>query len=793
MLLAVTLCFSTVPITAFAQETEAVAEREEQTEEADAVPEPEQEATDPATVQEEAVAALETPTDKNTTAEDSGAVENVDADGENGIVALTNESVSDSDAGTQDTGTNGEADTTVQAVQALIDALPDQVTEENAESIGEQLAAIDEAMLTLTEEQIAALDMERYEKICVALKAPALVATQAGEEHTHFLCGGEDCNEVGHTESSKVTFEAWNKTDSLPTDAGYYYLTNDVILNETCYISSTSASTVVLCLNGHSITGVKENKGDIQIWDKVTFILCNCQNQGIITHEDGISGYGVYVMGTFNMYGGSISGNNQNNGAGVTIGNYENATFNMYGGDISNNKATQEKYGSGGGVTVIIGTFNMYGGTISGNSAVANGGGVEMSPASSASEVAFNMYGGTISGNSADNYGGGVYIGTGGYRVGGTFTMTGGRIADNTAGINGGGVYDQGTFQMSGTPAIANNKANDKVNNVYLPQNADPIQLTDSLEDDACVGITSKTLPTSAEDSTVKIATGNADAIQSALGKFSVDGGSSTGYGIASIAESDGNYLVLQKLEPHQHNICGDSNCSEHIDTVDWTAVSTEAELKAVEAGTETDPKYYYLLNDITLTEAWIPAGNVVLCLNGKSMKANGNFTAIICKNTTFTLTDCQQTVDTITGTITHTSGEGRGVAVEGSGYGNGGGSFTMYGGSITGNNVMGNGGGVYLDNSKDNHFTMHGGSITNNTAGGNGGGVYAANGYITMTDGTIESNTATSEGGGVHIGDQNQSTASFTMSGGRLKVIQQALQAVFMWAVRAISMCLVG
>ena len=734
MLLAFTLCFSTLPMTAFAQETEVVTEQEEQ---------------------QEAVAAPE----------NSHTVENMDTDGESSIVSANGESVSDSDAGEQNTGADAAKDPEVQAVQALIDALPEEVTEENADELQAQLAIIGEAMDTLTEEQIAALNMERYDAICDALMG--LVAVQ-DETHSHYLCGGDTCNGVGgHKESNVVTFEAWNETDSLPEKAGCYYLTGNVELTETCVLRSTSSMEVVLCLNGHNITGVTEINDDINVWENVTFILCDCHDNGKITHKADVLGTGVLVRGTFAMYGGSICNNERLNGAGVSI-ERTTATFNMYGGDISNNKAIKEgnANGSGGGVIINGGTFNMYGGTISENSAETNGGGVLMSQAERAGDVVFNMFGGTISGNSADEYGGGVYMSTGGYRVGGTFTMTGGIIAGNTAGKCGGGVYhiETGTFQMSGTPVITNNKVNDTVNNVYLRSSAAPIQLTGELNNGARVGITPQKLPESTEDSAVKIATGEENYVQSALGKIVVDGGSGTGYGIVSNTENSVNYLAVEKLAPHEHPICGDNTCPDHVESVNWVPVSTEAELNAVQAGTELVPNYYYLLNDITLTDTWIPADNVVLCLNGKSIIADGDFNTITCRRTTFMLTDCASTA----GKITHTSGsEGSGVVVVGNGNNNDSKGFIMYGGSIAGNTVTGNGGGVYIDNSQYNKFTMYGGSIIDNKASGNGGGVYSLNGDITMTGGTIAKNTAVAEGGGVHIGDG--STVVFEMTGGTI------------------------
>lgn len=77
-------------------------------------------------------------------------------------------------AGAADVYTTGE-DTAVQgkravrAAQALIDALPDEVTADNAEEIAAQLANLDETLAALTEEQYAQLDMTRYEALCAAL------------------------------------------------------------------------------------------------------------------------------------------------------------------------------------------------------------------------------------------------------------------------------------------------------------------------------------------------------------------------------------------------------------------------------------------------------------------------------------------------------------------------------------------------------------------------------------------------------------------------------------------------
>lgn len=79
-----------------------------------------------------------------TTGEDAGL-----AGGKDGSVP------DDTDGGDTDNSgemQDGEADTAVSAVQELIDALPDEVTAENAETVAEQLAAIDAALEALTAE-----------------------------------------------------------------------------------------------------------------------------------------------------------------------------------------------------------------------------------------------------------------------------------------------------------------------------------------------------------------------------------------------------------------------------------------------------------------------------------------------------------------------------------------------------------------------------------------------------------------------------------------------------------------
>jgi hypothetical protein len=84
-------------------------------------------------------------------------------------------------------------------------------------------------------------------------------------------------------------------------------------------------------------------------------------------------------------------------------------------------------------------------------------------------------------------------------------------------------------------------------------------------------------------------------------------------------------------------------------------------------------------------------------------------------------------------------------------------GTFTMSGGSITANTAL-SGGGVYV--SSGGTFTMSEGSITKNSSS-NGGGVQVSSGTFTMSGGSITGNF----GRGVYV-----SSGTLTMGGGSIK-----------------------
>lgn len=307
--------------------------------------------------------------------------------------------------------------------------------------------------------------------------------------HTHCVCVGHYAADSSHfTHNDKTT---WTGVSSLKaiTEAGNYYLLNDV---EVEYNGSSTlysdpyvwqpVNGVKLCLNGHSIIGKNSNeRGMIEVNSGVTFDLTDCKTTGKVTHgEDRLgkqtTGRGVDIgygssstTATFNLWGGSITGNACNNSGGGVVA--YSGTFNMYGGKITDNTAGLKKEngnGAGGGVYVDMrGTFNLYRGEISENTAVLQGGGGVYVY----NTGKFTMHDGLITRNTVTLIGKSTYetsadYGGGGVLNRGTFTMKNGTISSNTVvpfsddgTQGGGGVYNaRGTFTMeNGT--ITRNKA----------------------------------------------------------------------------------------------------------------------------------------------------------------------------------------------------------------------------------------------------------------------------------------------------------------------------------------------
>ena len=745
--MAFVLSFSMMPMTAFAEGTDAVTEQQE-------------------------TQGSELP----------GTVDTTDG-------SATVEDISGGNAGTKDAE--------VEAVQALIDALPEEVTADNADGLQAQLLAIEEALVALDAAQTARLNMTRLENVYAALNVA--VAAQAGE-HQHPFCG-KNCTD-GEDHYAGQIWTAINTEEDLKNVSahGYYYLNKDIELTKTWEIT---VDKIYICLNGHDIIG--PNGSDTIIVNK-QLRLVDCKGDstdgeyGKITHKTGENGRGVKVNkdGILYMYSGAISGNTvvgsdttSAEGGGVWF----NGKFCMCGGEISGNAVEKGNKESalGGGVFVDGGTFEMTGGRIFQNTAESSGGGIANINGyvtMTGGEIAqnkgtsgggvyakknFTMSGGKISNNEATTGDGGGVCQTGGS---GHFKMSGGEISNNTAagsgggvqagsyvllmsgdakisgnkaGVNGGGVNVSGSYGLgvAGAASVLGNSCNDKVNNVYLSAGK-TIRITGELTGVKSIGVTLPTLPT-AENNSVVFANGYNAGVFSGYNSYSVNESDAAAFSIDGY-EDDTNYnvryggdnLKMYYGKVHRHTVCVGTNCTDSHAEVIWEPIGDETALRDIDT---TKGKYYYLTGDIELTgeNPWYPANGVVLDLCGHSIIGDLSYVIQSYKNVTFTLTDCKGDTGNY-GKITHPEGGEGGPGI----YVDQGTNFHFYGGCITGNNSTSGVVNVLGD------FYMYGGEIKDNadtSTSNSEAAVYVQEcGSFDMSGGKITGNSVKRGCGGVYV-----------------------------------------
>jgi uncharacterized repeat protein (TIGR02543 family) len=368
------------------------------------------------------------------------------------------------------------------------------------------------------------------------------------------------------------------------------------------------------------------------------------------------NGGGVYVNGgTFAMSGGEISGNTANYGGGVSV---SGGTFAMSGGTISGITAS---YGSGygGGVYVSGGTFAMSGGTISGITA-SNGSGVSVSGGT------FAMSGGAISGNTA-NYGGGVYVSSG------MFTMSGGEISGNTANYGGGVYVSSGTFIKQSGGVIYGANVDDSLKNTASNGNGYAVYV--STYSDSKIRNTTAGVGVVLDSSIIGSAGGWETSLSSDL---------SFAQSLAWIranAEEDGIYnITLSANEVVSPQTLSYDGKNVNIMLSGGTSERT--------ISLNSSGSLFAIGNGVTL----ILGNNVTL------LGRNNNTTGLVKVNSGGTL---EISAGAKISGNKNTSSSGGGAYIDG-------GTFTMYGGEVSGNTAF-RGGGAYVSGGT---FTKRGGTI---------------------------------------------------------------------------------
>ncbi len=263
---------------------------------------------------------------------------------------------------------------------------------------------------------------------------------------------------------------------------------------------------------------------------------------------------------------------------------------------------------------------------------------------------------------------------------------------------------------------------------------------------------------------------------------------------------------VARATATHTHYVCGEETMicthagSGHTDTIEWTGISGTK--------TATGTCSYYLTGDTTLTiqpsepeESGLPSNDIKICLNGYNLTIKSSESYITWRVDELSICDCvgagKITLPankafnggtfylyggTITGNPVRVSSFATcfymyggmitdcemGVFTADGSY------FSMYGGEITGCDT-----GVVLgtpDSTSSSSFYMYGGKIHGNgstTTASRGSGVLIHGGNFIMYDGEISGNqTGSARGAAVSIGNtnyDNKADATFTMRGGKI------------------------
>ena len=559
-------------------------------------------------------------------------------------------------------------------------------------------------------------------------------------EHGHCVCGG-DADFDGHTSHTAVEWTAWDKTDSLPTTAGNYYLKNDILIDGQFEINES----VNICLNGKKIragSSIPENRYMLTVKGSNALTITDCGGNGTIVGAD-TKGISVTQDATLTMYGGTIR--DFLCGVGVS------GTFRMTGNAhiTTCRESGISLHGAYGRGTQVY---------LSGNAAV------------------------TDCVSSASGSGAGIHINSGSTLfLSGNIRFSGNRYQNPDTGETWGDdiLIDYGAIWSF----------------VSNPRKYEypPVRINGTLDKDLQISFNvgwnlQEAMATRIKTNPVRLIGGENYTLTAAdLTHFITTRNAWEGYIFAYDEETSG---IVMRLD-HYHCVCGGNTAvgdhTSHID-MGWAPWAGTDDLpcnyNSVIYSTIKDG-YWYLTDDVTLDREYNGSFSdcMRLCLHGKTITLTENACIKITKGELI-ITDCTGQGKIVfpkdgiavekkyqAGKLTLFGGTIRGSAngdsdrtgirvmngaeflmyggvIEKFGHGVGAeGAFTMYGGTIRDCHVIGNGGGVLV--STGGAFLMKGGSIKDCSAW-NGGGICADGGTLTLAGGTISECSAITAGGGI-------------------------------------------
>lgn len=284
--------------------------------------------------------------------------------------------------------------------------------------------------------------------------------------------------------------------------------------------------------------------------------------------------------------------------------------------------------------------------------------------------------------------------------AGTTFTMTGGKITGNQTDTDGGGVYvdkqsnKQGNFIVSGDAQITgNHKGDGSVDNVYLQsvtngtQKQAYIQVNGALSNNASIGVNAGTID---EGSYKIVAKGSQYTLTNDDRQhFTSD---VAGYTPKLV----NNSIAFTNGTPHEHPICGKTDCNDGHSNALWIPLTYDATAKTLKYGAtettraqRTNPTEhyvytlpagnYYLAEDITLEGSISISGDVNICLDGHTISTNKYCYGVFhFADYKLTVCDCKNTGKI--SVIKAEEGQAEVVQISSSTA-----SFELYGGTISG------------------------------------------------------------------------------------------------------------
>ena len=533
--------------------------------------------------------------------------------------------------------------------------------------------------------------------------ADALPVTDASHGRVYYDSGsGGYYSLIPHLHGTEE-LTAWQQTDLLPDAPGSYYLTDNVMLTN----GQEMDGDVILCLNGHSVTGNVTVTGG-------SFTLTDC-GSGSVTGDVTVNEGGSFTLedcdlsgriensGTLTISGGTI---NANEGTGVE----NRGAFTMTSGTIT---------AAGGTGVVNNGTLTMNGGAVTGcGKGVENNGTMEIS-----GKV-------KIAGNTNGN----LLLPEGN-------TVTVGAL-DSTANI-GVTAEKQGELTADGSIRLTRGGA------AYAAR---------FFADDAAV----YAIFADGEDLVMRMLGEHTHCICGHPADSAGDVGDHTAHADVTFLPwasgdslpTEGYYyltqnVVLDKMTVLTGTLClngysisaKDGGCPVEVSSGTLNLTDCAAQPGSVTAARDQAIVVYSTAN---IFNGVIRGGSGAGIYIGP-YAANANV-AIYGGKITGSGTGAAANNGTMHMYGGEISGNSRGVQAGGTkGSGSFNGSFYLHGGKITDNHGS-EGGGVYVMN----NFYMDGGEVSYNTASGNGGGIYVFTGTASLSGGKVTGNRAGENGGGV-------------------------------------------